>query len=66
VLPTTYPAHDWPKGSVEQLIGDYYGSCMDGPRINKEGVGAGGTDVKQDSRDEGSTPICERMILRFS
>jgi len=21
---------DWPKGSVEQLIGDYYGSCMDG------------------------------------
>ena len=26
---------DWPKGSVEQLIGDYYGSCMDEARINR-------------------------------
>ncbi len=29
---------DWPKGSVEQLIGDYYGSCMDESRINKLGI----------------------------
>ncbi len=29
---------DWPKGSVEQLIGDYYGSCMDESRINKAGI----------------------------
>jgi putative endopeptidase len=29
---------DWPKGSVEQLIGDYYGSCMDEARINKLGL----------------------------
>lgn len=29
---------DWPKGSVEQLIGDYYGSCMDEARINKAGL----------------------------
>jgi putative endopeptidase len=29
---------DWPKGSVEQLIGDYYGSCMDQTRINKAGL----------------------------
>ncbi|MGH9638225.1 MAG: M13 family peptidase, partial [Candidatus Angelobacter sp.] len=29
---------DWPRGSVEQLIGDYYGSCMDEPRINKLGI----------------------------
>src|SRR3974377_57522 len=28
---------DWPKGSVEQLIGDYYASCMDEPRIKKVG-----------------------------
>ncbi|HLW54791.1 MAG TPA: M13 family metallopeptidase [Candidatus Angelobacter sp.] len=29
---------DWPKGSVEQLIGDYYGSCMDEARVNKLGL----------------------------
>jgi endothelin-converting enzyme/putative endopeptidase len=29
---------DWPKSSVEQLIGDYYGSCMDAARINKAGL----------------------------
>jgi len=25
---------DWPSVSVEQLIGDYYGSCMDDSRVN--------------------------------
>ena len=29
---------DWPRGSVEQWIGDYYGSCMDESRINKLGL----------------------------
>ena len=29
---------DWPKGSVEQLIGDYYGSCMDEARIDRLGL----------------------------
>ncbi len=29
---------DWPRGSVEQLIGDYYGSCMDETSINKLGI----------------------------
>jgi putative endopeptidase len=29
---------DWPAGSVEQLIGDYYGSCMAEDRINKLGI----------------------------
>jgi endothelin-converting enzyme/putative endopeptidase len=29
---------DWPRGSAEQLIGDYYGSCMDEARINKAGL----------------------------
>jgi endothelin-converting enzyme/putative endopeptidase len=28
---------DWPKGSVEQLIGDFYGACMDGTRVNQLG-----------------------------
>jgi endothelin-converting enzyme/putative endopeptidase len=29
---------DWPKGSVEQLIGDYYGACMDEKRIDQLGL----------------------------
>jgi putative endopeptidase len=29
---------DWPKASVEQLIGDHYGSCMDEARIDRLGL----------------------------
>ena len=29
---------DWPKSSVEQLIGDFYGSCMNEPAIDKLGL----------------------------
>src|SRR5271163_3666574 len=29
---------DWSKGSAEQLIGDYYGSCMDEEEIDKLGL----------------------------
>ncbi|HEX2327374.1 MAG TPA: M13 family metallopeptidase [Candidatus Angelobacter sp.] len=29
---------DWPKGSTEQLIGDYYASCMDEAKIDKLGA----------------------------
>ena len=29
---------DWPAGSVEQLIGDYYASCMDETRVNELGA----------------------------
>src|SRR5216684_1103033 len=29
---------DWPKGSPEQLIGDYYGSCMDQAKVDKLGL----------------------------
>jgi putative endopeptidase len=29
---------DWPGGSVEQLIGDFYGACMDEARANALGV----------------------------
>jgi endothelin-converting enzyme/putative endopeptidase len=28
----------WPKGSVEQLIGDYYGACMDDKRVDALGL----------------------------
>jgi putative endopeptidase len=30
---------DWPKGSVEQLVGDFYGACMDESRVESLGVG---------------------------
>ncbi|HEY2390737.1 MAG TPA: M13 family metallopeptidase, partial [Candidatus Angelobacter sp.] len=29
---------DWPKSSAEQLIGDYYGSCMNESGVNKAGL----------------------------
>jgi putative endopeptidase len=28
---------DWRKGSVEQLVGDYYGACMDEKKVNQLG-----------------------------
>ncbi|HEX2688292.1 MAG TPA: M13 family metallopeptidase [Kofleriaceae bacterium] len=29
---------DWPRASVEQLIGDFYGGCMDQARIDQRGA----------------------------
>jgi putative endopeptidase len=29
---------DWPKGSVEQLVGDFYGACMDEAGVDALGV----------------------------
>ncbi|MBI2677896.1 MAG: M13 family metallopeptidase [Candidatus Koribacter versatilis] len=29
---------DWPSGSVEQLIGDFYGACMDEATVNRLGT----------------------------
>jgi putative endopeptidase len=29
---------DWPKGSVEQLVGDFYGACMDEARVEALGL----------------------------
>ncbi len=37
ILEDVSSRHDWPQGSVEQLIGDFYVSCMDEARINKLG-----------------------------
>ncbi len=31
---------DWPRGSVEELISDYYGSCMNEAAVNKLGIDA--------------------------
>src|SRR3954470_902257 len=29
---------DWPRGSIEQLIGDFYGACMDETTVNRLGT----------------------------
>src|SRR5262249_18026864 len=55
---------DWAKGSVEQLIGDYYGSCMDEARINKLGIAPAQPMLKD--IDNMKTPAdVQRMIRRF-
>ena len=55
---------DWPSGSVEQLIGDYYGSCMDEARINKLGL-APAEPVLKDIKDMKSAADLQRMLRRF-
>jgi endothelin-converting enzyme/putative endopeptidase len=38
ILEDASAKRDLPKGSVHQLIGDYYGACMDESRINQAGA----------------------------
>jgi putative endopeptidase len=38
ILETTAAEKDAPKGSIEQIIGDYYGACMDESRVNARGL----------------------------
>lgn len=53
---------DWPRGSVEQLIGDYYGSCMDEERINKLGRAPAEPMLKQ--IDAMKTPADLQSMIR--
>jgi putative endopeptidase len=38
ILEEVAAKRDWPAASVEQLIGDFYGGCMDQARIDQRGV----------------------------
>ena len=38
ILDDVSKKQDWPKGSIEQQIGDYYGACMDEKRLNELGM----------------------------
>jgi putative endopeptidase len=38
ILEEVSAKRDWPKASVEQLIGDFYGACMDEARVNEQGA----------------------------
>jgi putative endopeptidase len=53
---------DWLKGSVEQLIGDYYSSCIDEERIEKLGLSPAEPMLKQ-IREMKSAGDLQRMIL---
>jgi endothelin-converting enzyme/putative endopeptidase len=55
---------DWPKGSTEQLIGDYYSSCMDEGRIDKLGLAPAEPILKQIREMKDSADL-QRMILNF-
>jgi putative endopeptidase len=38
ILDAVVQRHDWRRGSPEQLIGDFYGSCMDEKHIDQAGL----------------------------
>ena len=55
---------DWKKGGVEQLIGDFYGSCMDESKINQAGIAPiKPVLVEIDGLKDASG--LQKMILRF-
>ena len=55
---------DWPKASPEQLIGDYYGSCMDEGRINQLGLSPAEPMLNEIRAMRSATDL-QRMILSF-
>jgi len=65
ILEEASAKRDLPKGSVDQLIGDYYAACMDESRVNQ----AGATPIKpmlaeiDAIKDQASL---QQMLLRFA
>jgi len=55
---------DWPRGSVEELVGDYYGSCMDEARINQLGITPAVPLLKDMDAMNGPADL-QRMVLRL-
>ena len=55
---------DWPQGSVEQLVGDYYGTCMDEARVNKLGI-TPATPMLRDIEAMKGRDDVQRMIVRL-
>jgi putative endopeptidase len=64
ILDEVSKRQDWPTGSIEQLIGDYYGSCIDESRVNKLGM----TPIQPllaDIDKMKNTADVQRMIRQF-
>jgi putative endopeptidase len=65
ILEEASAKRDLPKGSVDQLIGDYYAACMDESRVNQ----AGATPINpmlaetDTIKDQASL---QQMLLRFA
>ncbi|HYG98066.1 MAG TPA: M13 family metallopeptidase [Terriglobales bacterium] len=55
---------DWPQGSVEQQISDYYASCMDEARANQLGATPIKSLLAEVDGMKSSTDV-QRMIARF-
>jgi putative endopeptidase len=55
---------DWARGSVEQLVGDYYGSCMDEMRVNKLGITPAMPMLRDIEAMKGRDEV-QRMIVRL-
>jgi putative endopeptidase len=55
---------DWPHGSVEQLVGDYYGACMDEARVNKAGL-TPAMPMLRDIEAMKNREDVQRMIVRL-
>jgi putative endopeptidase len=65
ILEEAAAKHDQPKGSIDQLIGDFYGACMDESRVNQAGATPikpmlGEIDAIKDQAD------LQRMLLRLA
>src|ERR1700688_656520 len=56
---------DWPKGSVEQLIGDYYSSCINEGRIDRLWLSPA-EHILKEIREMKSAGDLRRMILSFN
>lgn len=54
--------HDWRGGSPEQLIGDFYGSCMDEKRIDEAGLAP--LKPVLDEIDAARTPTQLQTVIR--
>jgi putative endopeptidase len=55
---------DWPAGSTEQLIGDYYGSCMNAASINKAGLAPAEPLLKEINAMKTPADV-QHMVLRL-
>lgn len=64
ILDDVSSKQNWPASSVEQLIGDFYGSCMDEARINKLGISPVEPWLKDIDAMKNTADV-QRMIQRF-
>jgi putative endopeptidase len=55
---------DWPKGSVEQLIGDHYASCMNEAKVNQLGTQPIKSLISEIDAIKNSKDV-QHAILRF-